>query len=303
VARAGRATLLSLQGEEPGAWRAGEVRLTAGRLLDDADERSAAPVALIGATAAEELFPDGTDPIGRWIVARGVALRVVGVTASEVGGEAGDRADRTVRLPFSTAAAAYGTGALVGTFVLVGADGVSGAAIAGRAREVLAQRHGVPREQRDQLVAFDADRFRQRIHRLFAAIRALTFAVGAATVASGAMGVSNMLVVSVRERAAEIGLRRAVGATRGSVIGLLVGESAALIGAAGAGGLALGAALIGAGRRLVGPDHPWLGQPELAPGAVLALTALLGACGLAAAVAPALHAASLRPADALKREG
>jgi putative ABC transport system permease protein len=128
---------------------------------------------------------------------------------------------------------------------------------------------------------------------LFAAIRGLTWLVGAATVASGAVGVGNVLVVAVRERTAEIGLRRAIGATRAAVIGLILREAVLLVGVAGVGGLAAGAVLVTLGRWAIGPDHPWLGQPELRPGAMAVLVALLAAASALAATMPAARAAAI----------
>jgi putative ABC transport system permease protein len=290
MGREGRRTRGMVQGDEPIAWDAGEVRLVAGRALDPLDAGHA--VAVVGAEVARELFPDA-DAVGGWIVVRNVALRVVGVSRSDAGGESGDRADRTVRVPLDVASSAFGTGPRVDTVLLVGdADPA-------RATAILADRHGVPA---GRLGLYDTERFVRRIHGLFAAIRGLTWLVGAATVASGAVGVGNVLVVAVRERTAEIGLRRAIGATRAAVIGLILREAVLLVGVAGVGGLAAGAVLVTLGRWAIGPDHPWLGQPELRPGAMAVLVALLAAASVLAATMPAARAAAIRPAVALRGE-
>jgi putative ABC transport system permease protein len=227
---------------------------------------------------------------------------VVGLFHSASGGDDGDRAETTIHVPFSTFARAFNAGDRVQWFAVVGEDDVPGAELEKTVKGVLAHRHDVHPDDADNLGSYNAQEDFDRVRGLFRGIRGLTWLVGAATVLSGAVGVSNVLMIVVRERTREIGVRRAVGATARSIVAMIVGEALLLTSVAGTAGLCAGVAIVAAVARIVGPDNERFGPPSVEPGAALAGFALLLVAGLVASVLPARRAVAIEPVAALRTE-
>jgi putative ABC transport system permease protein len=141
----------------------------------------------------------------------------------------------------------------------------------------------------------------KRFSDLMTGIRAFVWIVGIGTLLAGVVGVSNIMMITVRERTREIGVRKALGATPGSVVGLVLQESVAITAAAGYLGLVLGVATL----ELVSSKLPagdFFRDPHVQLPTALAATALLVVAGTIAGAVPAVRAARIRPIEALRDE-
>ena len=281
--------------------------VAAGRFLNQRDLDDRRKVAVIGRRVAEFLFEDEdalVAPIGAVIRVGGIAFTVVGVFTDD----GGDREEQLVYLPITTAKAAFGGGERIDRLMFtVGPPDIDAASLAGADRAVaqmragLAAHHGFDPEDRAAL------RVRDRIHSyadvqaVFSWLRRFTWIVGLGTVLAAMVGVGNTLLISVKERTRELGLRKALGARRGDLIGMVLQEAFVLTSLAGWAGLLSGLGLLELARRFL-PDTDFLRQPEVELGSVLMAVAAIVVAGVAAGLVPAWQAAAVPPVVALMDE-
>lgn len=302
VVRGSESGAFQVMGDVPEIFEVLTVEIDQGRFLDPLDQRDARKVAVIGREVWRRLFPGGEGPIGEAIAIRGVFFQVVGLFHSSSGGDDGDRAESTIHVPFSTFQRAFHTGDRVQWFAFTAKDHFSAEDLERQVKALLADRHDVHPDDADSLGSFNAEKEFARVRGLFRGIRGLTWLVGTATVLSGAISVSNVLMIVVRERTREIGLRRALGARASSIVAMIVQEALWMVGVAGGLGLCMGVALVAIAAALVGTDNPSFGPPRVEPGAVLMGAGLLGMAAAVASVLPAQRAVSVEPVAALRAE-
>ena len=279
------------------------MRIVQGRFVNTRDLDDARKVAVIGAMVADELYESrGPEVLGRSLEIQGVWFQVVGILESRASGDQGERADSTVHIPFATYQQAFNQGDRVGWFALTADDDSSGLQLEQDARALLSERHGIHPDDEPAMGSFNAEEEFQRVQRTFAGIRAFVGVVGGLTLLSGVFGVSNILLITVRERTAELGLRRALGAKASSIVAMILRESLMLTGVSGYAGLVVGVAVLTVAGELLGSDHDVLGSPQvdLSLALVAGLALLVGAA--LAAVVPARHAAAISPVEALRNE-
>jgi putative ABC transport system permease protein len=253
-------------------------------------------VAVIGPEVRAALFGD-TDPVGQHIEIENVTYSVVGIYQDD--GAAAERSK--IYVPITTAQLLYGGGDRVHNVMLtLGSPSVEESEqIAEKARHILGERHQVARDDRRAIqVTNNLVRYRKVMDTL-SWIRAFIWAVGAATLASGIVGVSNIVLISVRERSREFAIRKAIGATPRSIAHSIIAEALCITSIAG--GLGLSAGILGTElvRRHL-PENDFIRNPQLDLGAVSSAALLIVAAGILAGLAPAWNAARLRPALALR---
>lgn len=273
-------------------------KVVKGRYLDELDIEEHRKVAVIGGPVAEFLFR-GDDPLGQWIRVGGVPFRVVGVFDDD----GGENETRMVYLPISTAQAAFGGYDRVHQvmFTVGDASVEESVRIEQQVRELMAARKRFdPDDPRALRVRNNVEGYAQIVH-ILALLEAFVWLVGLGTMTAGLVGVSNILLVTVRERTGEIGLRKALGARPSSIVGSIVAEAVLLTGVAGYLGIVAGVACI-ALIKLGFPDNEYIRDPAVRLGPALAAGAILVVAGAIAGAAPAIRAASIRPVEAL-REG
>jgi putative ABC transport system permease protein len=272
--------------------------MTSGRFLDDLDIRERTKVAVIGAEVQKFLFPPGVDPLGRYIHIAGIAYQVVGVF-EDVGGEA---ELRKVYIPITTAQAAYGGGDHVDQvmFTLPG-NRADAKRIEQEVLSLLSARHHFAADDK-RAVHFrnNVENFAE-IEQIFQFIRIFLWIVGVGTIIAGIVGVSNIMLISVKERTREIGVRKAVGATPWSLVALVLQEAIMLTAAAGYLGLVAGVLSLELASRLM-PKNDYIANPSVDLGVALGATALLVGFGALAGYFPARRAARVNPIAALREE-
>jgi len=273
-------------------------RMISGRFLNDLDLTHRRKVVVIGIEVAKYLFR-GADPIGKWVDIGGLQYKVVGVFEDE--GSVGEM--RQVYIPITTAQAAYnGSNSMAMIMVTVGdATAAEANALTERFRNQLARRHHFdPRDKRAMRVRNNVERFEQ-VSTTFTLLSGFVWLVGLGTITAGIVGVGNIMLVSVTERTREIGLRKALGATPASIIGLILQEAIVLTSISGYIGLVAGVVVLELMIRFL-PPNDYIRDPEVNFGAALGAMVLLVVFGALAGFFPAARAAAVRPIDALRSE-
>ncbi|MCB9668425.1 MAG: ABC transporter permease [Alphaproteobacteria bacterium] len=269
-----------------------------GRFLDEADLLEKRKVAVIGVQIVGTLFGDHP-PIGEWIDIGGAMFKVVG-TFRDVGGV---NEESQIYLPITTAQASFAGADRVDQvmFTIDDAHMADAVAIEDEVREMLSRAHGVsPADRRAVRIRNNVEEF-VRVQSIFDMLAAFVWLVGAGTVAAGIVGVSNILLVSVKERTQEIGLRKALGATPGSIVRMILAEALLLTGTAGYAGLIAGLLVVEGLRRWV-PENDYIRDPDIELSTAVGALVLLVVAGCLGGLVPAWRAATLDPIVALREE-
>ncbi len=293
-------TNVSVAGDFPAFQYIQPMEMRSGRWINDLDNQQQRKVAVIGEAAYEQLFEPGEDPLGQTITVYSVAFQVVGLFASTQPGDRGDRQEMAVHVPFDTFSNAFNYGDNVSWFAAAAEPHISASDMEAEIRALLKERHRVHPDDRQAIGSYNSQEEFERIQNLFAGIRGLVWIVGSATLLSGVVGVSNILLITVRERTREIGLRRALGATQLSVVWMIVQEALLLTSIAGYSGLVAGVVLIEVAAAFIGEGTESMGPPSIDISVALASVVVLVLGGLFAGIIPAQRAAAIHPVDALR---
>lgn len=272
-----------------------------GRFLNEIDIDQRRKVAVIGASVYKELFPPGIDPIGEHIHINGVYFQVVGTFRSKARGDEGDRQASTIFLPFTTFQQAFNRDDRVGYFAMTARPGISAQQVEDQVRAVLTARHDIHPDDELALGSFNAGEEFGKVRTLFLGIRYLIWFVGVMTLLAGVIGVSNIMLIVVKERTKEIGVRKALGATPASIVGLILQEAVVLTALAGYTGVIAGVGFLELlGRLFSGSDT--FAPPQVDLQATLIAAVVLVVAGAVAGVIPARMAARVNPVEALRAE-
>jgi putative ABC transport system permease protein len=269
-----------------------------GRFLNDIDIQEFRKVAVIGDKVKAQLFK-GAPAIGEYIKVNGIPFRVVGVFIDE--GNENER--EVIYLPISTAQRTFNGADRVGMMMMtVGNSTVpESKAIVEDLRHRIAERHQFdPDDQRALIISNAVEQF-QRYVNLMGGIRMFVWVIGVGTLLAGVVGVSNIMMIAVKERTKEIGIRKAVGATPWSVMSLVLQEAVLVTGVAGYLGLVAGVAVLELMSRGI-QGSEFFRNPEVDLGVAGSAALLLILAGAVAGFFPARRAAAVRPVEALRDE-
>ena len=272
-----------------------------GRSINPLDDRDSRKVCLIGDKVADTIFPEGVDPVGEYLQIKDVNFRVVGIFKFE-SSSFNDQA-RRIYIPFSTFQTIFNPDRKVTLFAVTTAEGRSGEALENDILKFVKQRQSVhPDDNRAYWVHNQEEQHRD-VANLFLAIKIFIWLVGLGTLTAGIVGVSNIMIIIVKERTREIGVRKAIGATPASVVGMILQESVFITTVAGYLGLFLGILLLeGVNQALegLGADIQFFNSPEVDLRVALSALAILIVAGALAGLVPAMKAARVKPAEAIR---
>jgi putative ABC transport system permease protein len=270
--------------------------ITRGRFLNDRDIAERRKVAVIGDLVRSSLFRE-EDPLGKYVEIRGIAYRVVGVF-QDVGGEA---ELRKIYVPITTAQLVYSQPETVHAiaFTVGSADVAQSQSMEKDARRFLSERLDVaPNDLLAVRTQNNLEKF-AKLTAVFGWINGFVWFVGIGTMLAGMISVSNIMLISVAERTREIGIRKAIGATPGSLVRMVLFEAILITAVSGYSGLLAGVGLV----ELIAPrtaNTPFLRNPEVDIRMALIATALIVLAGALAGFVPARRAARVNPIVALR---
>jgi putative ABC transport system permease protein len=273
--------------------------ITRGRFLNELDLSEYRKVAVIGVRVKDALFKK-EPALGKNIEINGVAFQVVG----EFTDEGGENEQEKIYLPITTAQRAFG-GANRVAMIMMTTGETPLEQTQGMAQDVkhrVATRHTFSADDPRAVFVNNNNEDFAKYGRLMAAIRVFVWIVGIGTILAGVVGVSNIMMITVRERTREIGVRKALGATPFSVVALVLQESILITSVAGYLGLVLGIAVLEVAAKNIPAGSEYFRNPEVDIAVAVEATVLLIVAGLAAGFVPARRAAAVRPVDALRNE-
>ena len=276
-----------------------------GRFINPKDIEEKRKVAIIGKRVREVLFTEDEDPIGEFITIKGVPFKVAGVFSSKVKGEQSMDDIQMIFIPFSTAQIAFNMPNQVGWFALIPQDGISATVIEDKVKTALAAKHSISPKDRSALGSANIEQEFQEISNIFIGIRGFSWLVAIGTIISGMVGVGNIMMIIVKERTREIGIRKSLGAKPWSIVSMILMESLTLTGVAGYVGLLLGVlAIEGVDYMLVNfeMEGEFFANPEVDFQAAMSAIIVLLVAGAVAGLIPGAHAARINPVLALRDE-
>jgi len=279
-----------------------------GRLINEIDIMHSRKVVNIGERVVEVMFEKDEDPIGQYLRINGVYFQVVGVIKSETHVNiGGGRKTETIIMPFTTMQKTYNFGDDVHFFSVTAQPGVPVSHLEDKLKTLLKKRHSIAPDDMQAVGSFNIELEWKKFANLFSGIRILTFIVGLGTLLAGVIGVSNIMLVIIKERTQEIGIQRALGATPGKVIQHIVSESVFLTVIAGYIGLTLGVGLLELLNMVLSmnagaADEMFFRRPEVSFQVAVSALVILVVSGIFAGFIPAKRAVSIKPIDALRDE-
>ena len=271
-----------------------------GRFINDEDIDQARKVCVIGERTQQELFEKDEDPIGGYIRIDNVYFQVIGVHKYIPGG--GFEGDGDIYIPFSTYKKLYNTGENVGWFSIAAYDDADVVQVEKDVKSVLKNIHRVHPDDERAFGSFNLGEIFNRIMGFSKGLTFISLIVGVATILAGIIGIGAILLISVKERTKELGVRRALGATPREIRSLIILECVFLTVISGVMGIILGAAVLNVVSNATQDiDFPYT-NPTVPIPLVLGAMALMVIMGTLIGMIPAQRAVSIRPIDALREE-
>ncbi len=273
-----------------------------GRYVNDIDIAEKRKVCVIGERVYEVLFQKGEDPTGKQIRVNGIYFQVIGVARSTSGVSIGGQTAETGVLPFSTMQQAFNHGNVIHFLAATAKDGVPVKIVQDKILEILKQQHQIAPDDKEAVFTMNIEEQFKMFNYLGIGIAALIWIVGLGTLFAGAIGVSNIMLVTVRERTKEIGIRRALGATPRSIIGQILSESVVLTVLAGLTGIVVGVGLLRATGIVLSQGDQFFKDPQISFGMAVTSLLILLVIGTFAGYIPAQRAMMIKPVEAIAEE-
>ena len=272
-----------------------------GRFINESDIKYERKVCVIGERTQLELFEEEEDPIGKFISINKINFRVVGVHKFVQGGGFGDDGD--IYIPFATFKKIFNTGDDVAFFMIAANENADGIKVEKDIKATLKEIHKIDPNDERAIGGFNLGEIFRKTMNFANGLTFLSLVVGIATILAGIIGIGNILLISVKERTKEIGIRRALGATPSEVRSQIILESVFLTILSGIIGIILGAlVLYGINEATVDQtDFPYT-NPTVPIPYVLGALGLMITLGTLIGIIPAQRAVSIKPIDALREE-
>lgn len=281
-------------------------KLNQGRLINYKDVMERRKVIIIGERAKNVLFGEDFNPLGEYVEIKGAFYKVVGVFNATGGGNV--RREERIYMPITTLQAVSNNLNSIHVFAITVRPGEDSHQVAEKIRALLAKRHNFSIKDEEAVEIYYNEEEYQKVMGLMAGIKIFVWIVGVMTLLAGVVGVSNIMLIIVKERTREIGVRKALGATPWSIISLILQESIVITAISGYLGMLAGIGLLELFRWGVsmaeesGGSLPYFTNPSVDLGVAIAANVVLVVAGAVAGLMPALKAANIKPIEALRAD-
>ncbi len=304
VSRNKKIGAFSVYGDYPDYQNVQILNVVKGRHLNPLDIKERRKVAVIGESVLNILFEKDEDPLNQYIKINGVYFKVIGVFKSFRTGQQADFDTQNIYVPFTTFQQSFNFGNRIGWFGFTAKEGYSVAAVTEDIISILKKRHNVHPDDKNALGSENLEVEFGQIYGLFSGIKIFVWIVGIGTLIAGVIGVSNIMLIIVKERTKEIGIRKSLGATPGSIVSLVLQESIIITALAGYLGLFFGMLLLeGISYALSQAEDPGMfHNPSIDLTIAASALAVLIVFGALAGLIPARKAASVSPIEAIRIE-
>ncbi|MCL1821346.1 MAG: ABC transporter permease [Prolixibacteraceae bacterium] len=306
IVRGLKSETYNVKGDYPDYLKIDPATLIFGRWLNDIDIRDKRKVCVIGEKVYETMFDNDEEPVGEYLKISGVYYQIIGVLRPETRVYVNGRTEESVFIPFTTMQQAYNMGNSVHLLAFTAHKGVKISDLEEKIKLLIKSRHAISPTDVQAISGINIEQQFQQINGLFVGINILTWIVGIGTLLAGVIGVSNIMLVIVRERTKEIGIQRAIGARPRTIISQIMLESVTLTTLAGYLGLVAGIALLELTNKAMQMrpqgDNVFFQNPSVDIKIALAALTVLVLAGLFAGSIPAKRALSIKPIEALREE-
>ncbi len=295
----------NIYGDYPDYFKIDPVDITAGRFINNLDVKEERKIAVIGSSVIKDLFKPDENPIGQYIRIQGVYFKVVGLFKSKKKGGQADRDNNSIFLPFSSMQRTFNYGNKVFWFAINSQDNVHASVTEAKVIALMKKVHQINPNDTQAIGHFNVEKEFKKMSGLFTGINGLVWIVGIGTLLAGIIGVSNIMLIIVKERTREIGVKRALGATPLNIISQIILESITLTTAAGYIGLVIGVALLSLIDKVMvssSANSQFFLHPEINFNVGMTALAILVISGIFAGLIPAKRAVSIKPVEALRDE-
>ena len=306
VVRGLKTGAFNVYGDYPEVIKQEPMDITSGRFINYSDINENRKIAIIGEGVRKDMYEPGEEVIGSYIKISGVNFMVIGTYKKKGNNNRNpEEAQKQIYVPFTAFSQAFNMGDTVGWMAITANDGTSITELKSQIFEVIKSRHSIHPEDDRAIGNFDLYEEFSKVNGLFVALKAVAYFVGILVLLSGIIGITNIMLIVVKERTSEIGIRRALGATPWSIRGQILMESIFLTIVSGMAGIALATGVIAlVNNQLDGMDtsEMMFANPSVDLRVVFTALSILIISGLLAGLIPAQNAIKVKPVDALRTE-
>lgn len=292
----------ALKGIHPDQLKIETSELKYGRYINANDVRQERKVCVIGKRVFEELFPDGKNPCGKFINIDGVYYEVIGMDVRTSNISISGQSQESILIPYTVMRNILNYGEKVDIVTFTAQKNTTVASLGNSVRRVLYRAHNIHPDDKEALEYFNAETVFQMFNNLFRGINILVWLIGIGTVVSGVIGVTNIMLVSIRERTVELGIRRAIGAKPRDILVQILTESEIMTLMAGMSGLIAAVAILGVFESLIRRGSQTLANFQIPFSIAFCVALALLVLGLVAGIFPAARALAIKPVDAMRDE-
>lgn len=273
-----------------------------GRIFNRVDMEEKRKICIIGKRVWEEMFDKDENPVGKQLTLNGISYNVVGVIESSGFNLIGNP-NQTVFVPLTTMQQINNTGSVIHLLMAVINPKADISKVETKIQDLLKLNHNIAPEDNDAMFSFNLHDYFLIFNNLFIGIKILVWIVGMGTLLAGVVGISNIMLISVRERTNEIGIRRALGAKPNVILRQIMGEGLLLTFIAGYIGFLLGIIVLSGVSKVVQMEDLFSKMDmQISFGMSMLAMAILLTAGLIAGIIPAKNALKIKVIDAIRNE-
>ncbi|MCA1919257.1 multidrug ABC transporter ATP-binding protein [Flavobacterium piscis] len=306
VVRGTKTAAFTIYGDYPELIKQQPMDIIKGRFVNQQDILEKRKVAVIGKGVITDLYGKEEEAVGTYVKINGINFMVVGVYKSKQQGGNAEQEQKNIFVPFTTFQQAFNYGDKVGWMALTARDEVSITDLKPKILELIKALHSVNPADDRAVGNFDLYEQFNKVQSLFNILQVIAYFVGSLVLISGVIGISNIMLIVVKERTKEIGIRRALGATPAAIRGQILAESIFLTIISGMLGIAVATGIIAVLNMVLDSMPPgndtMFANPSVDLGVVFVALLILVGSGLLAGFIPAQTAINVKPVDALRTE-